>query len=246
MQLRAERAEVDTPTGPMTMSVYVPAAGRPVPGVVLYSEIYQETGPVARLAAVLAGHGYVVAVPEIYHEYLAPGTALAYDDAGTAKGNELKYTKPLATFDADARAALDHLAHRPDCNGHVGAAGICIGGHLAYRAALQPDCRAAACFYATDLHSASLGAGRSDDSLARAADIRGELLMVWGRQDPHIPDEGRTLIHRRLSEAGVLFTWHEFNAEHAFLRDEGRRHDPALARIAVGLALDLFHRQLGG
>ena len=26
------------------------------------------------------------------------------------------------------------------------------------------------------------------------------------------------------------FTWHEFNAAHAFLRDEGERYDPAAAR----------------
>ena len=31
----------------------------------------------------------------------------------------------------------------------------------------------------------------NDDSLERARDIRGELMMIWGRQDPHIPLEGR-------------------------------------------------------
>src|SRR5213078_123205 len=97
----------------------------------------------------------------------------------------------------------------------------------------------AACFYATDLHKRSLGRG-GDDSLARAAEIEGELLMVWGRQDPHISDEGRTQIYARLLEAGRSFTWHEFNAAHAFLRDEGPRYDPALALVSYRLVLDLF------
>ena len=46
---------------------------------------------------------------------------------------------------------------------------------------------AAACFYPTDLHSATLGEGQRDDSLARCGEIRGELMLVWGRQDKLVP-----------------------------------------------------------
>ncbi len=91
----------------------------------------------------------------------------------------------------------------------------------------------------------SLGKGRNDDSLERATDIRGELLMIWGRQDPHTPLEGRMVVLARLNEVGALFNWHEVNGAHAFLRDEGARYDPELARQCMGLALDLFHRKLG-
>jgi carboxymethylenebutenolidase len=70
--------------------------------------------------------------------------------------------------------------------------------------------------------------------------------MVWGRQDPHIPAEGRALIQQRLTATGVTFTWHEFNGAHAFMRDEGARYDPALALIGYRLAIDLFARTLGG
>ena len=80
--------------------------------------------------------------------------------------------------------------------------------------------------------------------VAGAGEIKAEMLMVWGRQDPHVPLEGRKKIYDALCEKGVNFTWHEFNAQHAFLRDEGPRHDPALARIGYGLALELFHRRL--
>ena len=66
-----------------------------------------------------------------------------------------------------------------------------------------------------------------------------------GRQDPHVPLEGRILIRRRLEEAGVFYQWHEFNAQHAFLRDEGPRYDPALAWHCYGLVMELFHRKLG-
>lgn len=55
---------------------------------------------------------------------------------------------------------------------------MCLGGHLAYRAALDPRVAAAVCYFATDIHSKTLGEGKSDDSLARAGDIKGELVMV--------------------------------------------------------------------
>lgn len=49
--------------------------------------------------------------------------------------------------------------------------------------------------------------------------IEGELLLIWGRQDPHIPRAGRRLIHEAL--------------------------DPVLARQCLDLALELFRRRLG-
>lgn len=189
----------------------------------------------------LAGNGYVVAVPEIFHELEPAGTVLGYDRAGADAGNRHKVEKTVQAYDEDARAVLDHLQTRPDCDGKLLTMGVCIGGHLAFRCAFDKRVRGAACFYATDLHKRSLGLG-GDDSLARAGEIEGELLMAWGRQDPHISDEGRAQIYARLLEAKRNFTWHEFNAAHAFLRDEGPRYDPALALVSYRLVLDLFAR----
>jgi carboxymethylenebutenolidase len=230
------------------MRTYVlrPVAPGRYPGVVLFSEIFQVTEPIRRTAAFLAGHGFVVAVPEVFHELEdGPGVVLAYDDAGAARGNAHKVAKELASYDADARAALDFLATHPACTGRLGVMGICIGGHLAFRAALNADVLAGACLYATDIHERSLGRGMNDDTLDRMTAVKGELLMIWGRQDPHIPREGRELVHAAMEDAGITFSWHEVNAQHAFIRDEGARYDPQLARQCLGLVLDLFHRRLG-
>ena len=110
---------------------------------------------------------------------------------------------------------------------------------------MNPRVLAGVCFYATDIHKRSLGKGMNDNSLDRMKEIKGELLMIWGKQDPHIPREGRQLIHNSMIDAGINFTWHEFNGQHAFMRDEGPRYDPELARISYGMALDFFRRKLG-
>jgi carboxymethylenebutenolidase len=240
-----EYVTLNTPSGPMRTHIVRPAAPGRYPGIVFYSEIFQITAPVRRTAAILAGHGYIVAMPEIYHEFEPAGTILAYDQAGSDRGNELKTAKPLAAYDHDARATIDHLKSRSDCTGRIGAMGICIGGHLAFRAAMNSDVIATACFYATDIHKGGLGKGMSDDSLERSADIKGELLMIWGRQDPHIPLEGRLKVLARLNELDIRLNWHEVNGAHAFMRDEGVRYDPELAYRLYSLVFDLFHRKLG-
>ena len=239
-----EFVDLETPSGVMRTHIIRPAAEGKYPGILLYSEIFQVTAPIRRTAIQLAGHGYIVAVPEIYHEYEPLGTVLEYDQAGSDRGNALKTTKPVQAYDDDARAVLKHLTGRPDCTGRLGVMGICIGGHLAFRAGMNPEVHGTVCFYATDIHKGSLGLGMKDDSMARAGEIKGELLMVWGRQDPHIPTEGRMLVLNRLNEVGVRLNWHEVNGAHAFLRDQGVRYDPELARSMLGLALDLFHRTL--
>ena len=243
MIVRTETVEIDTARGLMRTYIHRPVQAGARPGVVLFSEIFQQTAPIARMAAMIAGHGFVVAVPEIFHELEPAGTVLTYDPEGTAAGNRHKTEKTVDAFDDDARAVIDHLIARGDCTGAIGAFGVCIGGHLAFRCAFDPRVRAAACFYATDLHKASLGRG-GDDSLARAKDIRGELMMVWGRQDPHVDDEGRVKIQAALRDAKTNFTWHELNAQHAFLRDEGPRYDPALALESYAMTIALFARAL--
>jgi carboxymethylenebutenolidase len=239
-----ESVDLPTPNGMMRTHLFRPAVPGRYPGILLFSEIYQVTDPIRRLAAFVAGHGFCVAVPEVYHDYEAPGTVLAYDQTGTDRGNALKIAKPLQAFDADARAGLDLLAAHPACSGRLATVGVCLGGHLAYRAAFDPRVSAAACFYPTDIHSGSLGEGRHDDSLARVAELKAESLFVWGRQDPHVPFAGRETIRAALEEAGARYEWHEVNAAHAFLRDEGPRYDPALFVEATAWMFSLFRRTL--
>lgn len=237
--------DLATPRGPMRTHIYRPVADGQYPAVILYSEIYQITEPIRRAGEYLAGHGFIVVAPEVYHEFEEPGRIFEYDEADTARGNELKTEKEMASFDDDAAALVDYLQNHDSCNGNIGALGICLGGHLSYRAAVtQPEISAGACFYGTDLAQRSLGKGGNDGTLDRSAEIQAEMLMVWGRQDRHTSREERSEIYDAMTDADVNFSWHEFNAKHAFMRDIGLRHDPELATQVWSLALAFFTRIL--
>src|SRR6266513_2895165 len=147
MIITTEYVEVEVGGSPMRMLVCAPRATGKWPGALCYSDIFQLTGPTARACARLAGYAFVVAAPEIYHRLEPPGTVISFDDEGRERGLEDAAKTSVAEFDADCRAAHPRVA-----TGRLGAMGFCIGGHLAFRAALNADVRATVCFYPTGVH----------------------------------------------------------------------------------------------
>ena len=244
MIITSEYVDVPAPDGGAIRTfVAAPKAGGEYPGVIFYSDIFQLTDTMLRSCARLVGYGFVVAAPEIYRRIEPPGLVIPFDDAGRTRGLEDAQKTPVAHFDEDCRAVLDYLKQHPSVGtGQLAAAGFCIGGHLAFRAALQPDVRATACFYGTGIHTGKLGSDPDADSLQRAGEIRGELLLVWGTLDPHIPEDGRRKIESALSEAGVNFSQCHYPAEHAFMRDVGPRFDPEATDLAFADMIALFRR----
>lgn len=238
---------VDLPRGTAVMRCLLarPKAPGRYPGIVFYSDIFQLTGPMQRACVRLAGHGFTVLAPEIYSRLEAPGSVIPFDDAGRTRGLEDAARTPVADFDADARLALAHLAQHPAVvPGRLGAAGFCIGGHLALRAALRPEVRATVCFYPTGVHTGQLGRDEDAGTLQRVGEIRGRLLLVWGEQDPHIPEAGRTVIETTLRARGVDFERRLYPAEHAFMRDEGPRFDPEATDAAFAEAVAFLRQTL--
>ena len=244
MIITTEYVDIEVDRSPMRLYVCAPKAEGTYPGIIFYSDIFQLTGPMRRASERLAGYGFVVAAPEIYHRSEPPGTVIPFDDAGRTRGLEGAAQTAVAGFDADCRATLDYLstAHPRVAHGKLGAAGFCLGGHLAFRAALQPDVRATTCFYGPGIHNGKLGKDADSGSLERASEIRGELLMVFGSLDPHVPEEGRAKIEHALEKAGVNFAFKLYPAEHAFMRDEGARYDPEATDEAFSEMVKLFRR----
>ena len=121
---------------------------------------------------------------------------------------------------------------------------FCIGGHLAFRAALNKNIKATACFYATDLHTTIIPNKPGQHSMERLKDISGELLMIWGKQDTHVSTEALSEIRQKLLSTDIKFEWHEFNAQHAFMRDEGDRYDAELASICYEMAFRFLQETL--
>lgn len=191
-----------------------------------------------------------MACPSSYHEFQGP-EPIPYDAEGTDRGNRFKIEKELAAYDEDATITIDLLCSLTNCNGRIAATGMCLGGHLAFRAAFDARVLSSVCFFATDVHSATLGKGKNDDSLVRVRrgelTGKGELVMIFGKQDTHVPRAGRDLIRKELEDANVTTTFLEVQAQHAFIRDEESkgRWDAALTRSMFSFLLEVFERNVG-
>ena len=245
MNVTVERVSIAAADGPAIRAIVITPAisGAPArrPAVLAYSDIFELTGPHVRICQRLAGYGFVVVLPELYARLRLTETALDFE-RDRQRALDSAERMELAWFDADRAAVLAWMRAQPTIDpARLLACGWCIGGHLAFRAAEEPDVRATACFYATGLHDDTLGGAHGTaPSLAGAARIGGRLLMVWGTRDPHIPKEGRGKIHRGLAEAGTAFDVRLYDAEHTFMRDEGARHEPVATDRAFAAMLELF------
>ncbi len=228
------------------LRVYV-AAPEPAgsyPGILYYSDIYQLGRPITLLADRLAGYGYVVAAPEIFHRVEPIGTVIEPGDLGRLRGNDAARRTEIAEYDADTQAVLAWLQTEESVDSKkIGTLGFCIGGHLAFRAAMQSQVKATVCCYPTGIHSGKLGRGVAD-TIDRVAEITGELLMIFGTLDPHVPPDGRQRILQTLDRAGSQYKSLVYEANHTFMRDDGYRFDPVATDQAWTEIITFFQRIL--
>lgn len=189
--------------------------------------------------------------------FLVNHTTLSPTEHKHPRTNQPRQT--LESYDADSRATVTHLLSLPTCTGRIGSTGMCLGGHLALRAALDGRISSAVAYFPTDIHTRTLGPYTAPDpsaagpgphsphTLDNLRSLRAETALIFGVRDTHVPDAGRDLIRAKLREAGCVFSWHEFAwAQHAFIRDElsKGRYDPAVTKVCFEVLLELFGRTL--
>nr|WP_228014673.1 dienelactone hydrolase family protein [Fortiea sp. LEGE XX443] len=216
------------------MRVYVasPKAGGTYPGILFYSDIYQLGSPMIRLVNYLAGFGYVVAAPEIFHRLEPVGAVIEPDDLGRMRGNDDARQTAIAEYDADGLAVINFLKAEIGVDPNkIGTLGFCIGGHLSFRAAFHNEIKASVCCYPTGIPSGKLGKGIAD-TIHRFSEIKGEMLLILGTLDPHIPESDRLTLIKTLEDASITHEVLLYEAEHTFMRDDGYRYDAAAATSA--------------
>jgi carboxymethylenebutenolidase len=238
--MQIQRHDIDTVgVAGMVRSVVVrPLGTGRHPVLLCFADIFGNSPSHVRVMSRLAGHGFVVVSPEPWCRSLPAGTVLDFD-ADRDLALHCAEQAIVVAADQDLDAVIAAVRGQPYAATPMMAMGFCYGGHVAWRAALRPEVVATVCCYPTGVHNPKLGGGDAD-SLSRCRDIQGRLLLVWGREDPHIPAEGRSRIHAALDQASVRWEARLHDAEHAFMRDVGARFDPAATDDVIAAALALF------
>ncbi|MDY7022854.1 MAG: dienelactone hydrolase family protein, partial [Cyanobacteriota bacterium] len=109
MQITTRNIDLRVEDSLMRVYIAEPKTAGTYPGIVFYSDIYQLGSPITRLANYLAGYGYVVAAPEIFHRIEPIGQVIEPDDLGRMRGNDNARRTPVVDYDLNGRAVIEFL-----------------------------------------------------------------------------------------------------------------------------------------
>jgi carboxymethylenebutenolidase len=223
---------VPTADGDCAASLHTPDGGGPWPAVILYPDAGGTRRVMREMADRLAGHGYAVLLPDVYHR--APGWAPF--DMATVFGDPderarligMVHSVTAGMYRADADAFLDFLSGRPEVAGDaVGTTGYCMGGRASMIvAAHRPDRIAAAASF----HGGGLGSEEDPDAPYRTAgSIRATVYVAGAEDDGSFTDEQRDRLVVALEAGGVAHTVATYPAAHGFAVPDNPTYDEAAA-----------------
>jgi carboxymethylenebutenolidase len=215
------------------LPMWHPPSGRG-PGLVLIQEIFGLDDYLRSVAAGLAEAGYVVAIPELFRR-TAPGWSSAHDEAGVAASMAVAASFDPALGLSDVLETVAHLRSRPAVTGGVGVLGFCLGGSLAFAAAVEGDPDVAVSFYGSTV-------AEQIDGLSR---VECPIQFHFGGQDPYIPRSDVAVVEAAVAaHAGAEIHVQE-EAGHAFHNHVAPMfHHPEAAARAWVLTTTFLRRTL--
>jgi len=207
----------------------------PLPGVLVYPEVFGPTAHVQERAHRMAAAGYAAFVCDLH------GGAKVHETLEGALGTMHALRGDPARIRARARGALEALAGRPEVDEtRIAAIGFCFGGTMALELA-----RSGAATVATVALHATLTTERPDDARA----IRGRVLACIGSNDPMIDAAQRTAFEDEMRRGNVSWELQVFGgAVHSFTnphvdaagRPDMLRYDPIADHRAWNSTMSLL------
>ncbi|WP_148864252.1 dienelactone hydrolase family protein [Marinobacter fonticola] len=202
----------------------LPPAGKG-PGIVLIQEIFGVNHHIRAVAEQYALAGYVVLAPDVFWRQ-EPGVELTYEGADMDKARSLVGQIDFAEAVKDLATTTTALRDRPECEGDVAAVGYCMGGILAFLAAVRAGVDRAASFYP----------GGIAKHLDKAAELTVPVQFHFGGNDAHITDDHVSQTRQAFADRSDVDIHVYDGAEHGFncwARGSYQRHAAALSHGRV-------------
>ncbi len=246
--------EIPTPDGPAEAYVARPAVAPQrahLPGVLLFMDAIGLRPRIEDMADRIAGWGYVVLVPHLFHRLgraaeLAPSEDLrkpGVREAFFADAMPRVRTLTAQVSQRDIAAYLSALHGLPGvADSPVGVVGYCMGARLAVRAAgSHPDEVAAAAGF----HGGGL-VTEDEDSPHRALDgARAEFVFGHADNDRSMPPEAVSELGSTLAAAGLVASNEVYKgAAHGYTMADTAMYDEAATERHFADLRSLFERVL--
>jgi len=192
--------------------------------VIVVHEIFGLTPHIKSLCVRLAGDGYIAVAPDLFAGQF-DGEFLPYTPDGKQTGIAVKNQLGEEAMAAQLALWVEQLA----TENNVAVIGFCLGGTLAWLCSALPGVSCAVAYY-------GVGLGRHLGVHPRAP-----VLMHFGRRDPSIPAAEIAA----LRDAYPALEIHEYDAGHAFNRDDDVNYQEASAKPAWQRTMAFLDQHLG-
>lgn len=234
---------IPTADGQADAFAVFPDGGGRHPGVLMYPDGFGIRPVLREMARELAGHGYYVLVPNLFHRHgPAPVIELPEHIGEEVRPSVFAQLMPLIEAHttervlSDADAYLTFLTAQPEVGaGPVAVTGYCIGGLLATRtAAAHPGQVAAlAAFHGP------VGADGPDSLSQLTAEVH------FGHAESDLTPDALGKLNQSLDAAGVGYTSEIYpGTVHGFTMSDTDAFDPAALRLHWDRLLPLLGRTL--
>ncbi|GGS32136.1 dienelactone hydrolase [Streptomyces nojiriensis] len=242
---------IPTPDGPADAFAAFPDRGgrQRHPGVLMYPDGFGIRPVLREMALELAGHGYYVLVPNLFHRH-GPAPVIDLPEYIGEEARPAVFARLMPLIEAhtpervlsDADAYLRFLTTRSEVGaGPVAVTGYCIGGLLAMRtAAAHPGLVAAVAAF-----HGPVGADGPEDLRRLLSTLTAQVHL--GHAESDMTPEALGELERALDAAGVGHTCEVYpGTVHGFTMSDTDAFDPAGLQRHWDRLLPLLGRTLSG
>ncbi len=235
MTITTRTESVSTDDGNFDATAVVPEGGGP--GVLLFQEIFGVGDFILDRAHALAAEGFVVLCPDVFWR-IEPNVALDHDEAGLQKAfglaGQFGQQDPQLTI-GDLLASVAHLRSMPETEGGIAVMGYCLGGSLAFEAALAGDPECCVSYYGSTV------ASRIDE----APRMECPAIFHFGGADPYIASADVERVRDALSDREDVVVHILEGAGHAFENSFAPVfHNAEATEASWQMTLDFLHANL--
>jgi carboxymethylenebutenolidase len=206
--------------------------------VIVIQEAFGVNGHIEDVTRRFAAAGYRAVAPHLFHRSGDP--VLGYDDLSQVMPH-MQAMSAQGLYD-DLDATLAHLAEAGYEGPRVGITGFCMGGTVAFFAAVKYALGAAVTFYGGGVAQGRFGL---PSQLEVAGDLKTPWLGLYGDQDKGIPVDDVEQLRKAAAAAPVATDIVRYpDADHGFHCDARSSYHAESAKDAWQRALDWFSRHL--
>ncbi|MBE1577064.1 dienelactone hydrolase family protein [Amycolatopsis roodepoortensis] len=245
----ATTLSIPTPDGASDAFAAFPDGGGTRPGVLMYPDAFGPRPALWDMARELAGHGYCVLVPNVFHRY-RPAPVFDLPEHITTENRPALFEQIMPLIEehtteralSDAAAYLDFLTSRPEVSGGpVATIGYCLGAVLAMRTATAHPDRVAA---VAGFHPGALVTGEPDSPHRQIPGLTAKVHLGLAEND--MTPEAITEISQAFDAAGVGYSCEVYpGTVHGFTMSDTDAFDEAGSRCHWERLLALLGSTLG-